>query len=402
MKLRALLWLSAALVCRAAAVPSDEELRFWQERGDRDPADAFSPARLGSAFLARLRSTGASKWETKAEAAFRLALARDPGQHAALVSLSALCLRRHAFAEAERLASESIRLSPGSADGYGARGDARLELGRIDEAREDFSRAADLTPGLAARSRLAHLRWLEGHRDEACSLLAAALDDVSPGADPEAVAQVKLQLGELKFRSGDFGQARTLYAAAAGLLPGHPAATERLAELRGADGDLIGAKEMFEGCAERTGRPEYCQAVGDLLVAAGDHAGAGPWHDLALQGYLEAAEGGDRRYDHHLAGFYSDTRRDPASAVKWARRDHEQRRTVFTEDALAWALHQDGRREEAGQMMARALARGTEDAGLFFHAAMIRLAAGDKEAGRELLARAASVNPRYQAYHFHR
>ena len=142
--------------------------------------------------------------------------------------------------------------------------------------------------------------------------------------------------------------------------------------------------------------------MGDLLVAAGDRARAGPWHDRALKGYLEVAEGGDRRYDHHLATFYSDTRRDPAAAVKWARCDHEQRQTVFTEDALAWALHQDGRREEAGQMIARALARGTEDAGLVFHAAMIRLAAGDKEAGRAHLARAASLNPRYQTYHFHR
>ena len=402
MKLRALFWLFAALVCRAAAVPSDAEIRFWQQRSDRDPADAFSPARLGSAFLVLLRSTGVPEWETKADAAFRLALARDPEQQAGLVSLSALCLRRHAFTEAERLASEAIRLSHGRADGYAARGDARLELGRIEQAREDFSRAADLTPGLAARSRLAHLRWLTGHRDEACSLLVAALDDAPTGADPEAVAQVKLQLGELKFRSGEFKQARTLYTAAAGLLPGHPAATERLAELRGAEGDLIGAQEMFEGCAARTGRPEYCQAVGDLLVAAGDRAGAGPWHDRALKGYLEAAEGGDRRYDHHLATFYSDTRRDPTAALKWARRDHEQRQTVFTEDALAWALHQDGQREEAGQMLARALARGTEDAGLFFHAAMIRLAAGDKEAGRAHLARAASLNPRYQTYHFHR
>ena len=402
MKLRALFWLSAALVCRAAAVPSDAEIRFWQQRSDRDPADAFSPARLGSAYLVLSRSTGVPEWETKADAAFRLALARDPEQQAGLVSLSALCLRRHAFAEAERLALEAIRLSPGRADGYAARGDARLELGRIDEAREDFSRADGLAPGLAMSSRLAHLRWLTGHRAEACALLVAVLGDASTGADPEAVSQVTLQLGELRFRSGELVQARSLYTAAAGLFPDHLAATERLAELRGAEGDLLGAKEMFEGCAARTGRPEYCQAVGDLLVAAGDRAGAGPWHDRALKGYLEAAEGGDRRYDHHLATFYLDTRRVPAAAVKWARRDHEQRQTVFTEDALAWALHQDGRREEAGQMMARALARGTEDAGLFFHAAMIRLAAGDKEAGRDHLARAASLNPRYQTYHFHR
>ena len=402
MKLRALFWLSGALVCRASTAPSDAEIRFWQQRSDRDPADAFSPARLGSAFLALSRSTGVPEWETKADAAFRLALARDPEQQTGLVSLSALCLRRHAFAEAERLAAEAIRLSPGRADGYAARGDARLELGQIAGAREDYARADALSPGLAMSSRLAHLRWIEGQRAEACALLAAALGDASAGADPMAVAQVKLQLGELRFRSGELGQARTLYTAAAGLLPGHPSATERLAELRGAEGDLIGAKEMFEGCADRTGRPEYYQAVGDLLVAAGDRAGAGPWHDRALKGYLQAAEGGDRRYDHHLATFFSDTRRDPAAAVKWARRDHEQRQTVFTEDALAWALHQDGRREEAERMMARALARGTEDAGLHFHAAMIRLAAGDKEAGRDHLARAASLNPRYQAYHFHR
>ena len=43
-----------------------------------------------------------------------------------------------------------------------------------------------------------------------------------------------------------------------------------------------------------------------------------------------------------------------------------------------------------------------KDAHLFFHAAMIHLAAGRTGEGKEFLKRAAEVNPRYEAFHVHR
>jgi len=52
--------------------------------------------------------------------------------------------------------------------------------------------------------------------------------------------------------------------------------------------------------------------------------------------------------------------------------------------------------------MRAALASGAHDAHLFFHAAMIHLAAGRTEDGRRWLARAGEVNPGYENFHVHR
>lgn len=402
MRFRSLLWLGLALAVSARATPLEDEVRFWEARSERDVADAMSPTLLGQACLKLVRATALAKWETKAFAALEMALARNPEHVPALVALSGLCLRRHAFAEAAKWADEAVRLAPEQAGALAAQGDARLELGRLAEARTDYERVAEMLPGLAAQSRLARLQFLEGHPVEAAIRLEQALTNAPAGVKPETLAQVELQLGELRFRSGAFAEAAAHYQQARQLEPELPAVLDHQAEWRAASGQSASARELFETLATRTQRPEYRQAVGDILKSAGDVEAARPWHEQALRGYLEAAEQADPRYDHHLATFFSDVRRDAPAAVKWARRDFVRRETAFTLDSLAWALHLNGEKAEARQLLDRALASGIQDAQLFFHAAIILLAEGDKAAGQHWLARAAAVNPRYQAYHFHR
>jgi hypothetical protein len=63
-------------------------------------------------------------------------------------------------------------------------------------------------------------------------------------------------------------------------------------------------------------------------------------------------------------------------AVDLARREMENRADVFTLDALAWALASTGQIREASTLMTRALAEGTRDGRLFFHASVIAAADG--------------------------
>ncbi len=396
------LWLCLGLALSAQATPLEEEVRFWEARSARDVADAISPTFEGEACLKLVRATALAEWETKAEAALRLALSRNPEHVPAMLSLSSLCLRRHAFAEATKWADEAVRLEPGQPAALAARGDVRLELGRLAEARADYQLVAEKSPGLGAQSRLARLQFLEGHPQEASAALEQALSETPAGVRPETLALVELQLGELRFRSGDYDRAAALYRQAQQHAPELPVVLDHQAELEAAQGKAAAARGLFETLANRTRRPEYRQAVGDILKSAGDVEAARPWHEQALKGYLEAVEHEDPRYDHHLATFFSDVRRDAGSAVKWARRDFAHRETAFTTDSLAWALHLNGEKAEARQLLDRALASGIQDAQLFFHAAIIVLAEGDKAGGQQWLARAAAVNPHFQSYHFHR
>jgi predicted trehalose synthase len=54
------------------------------------------------------------------------------------------------------------------------------------------------------------------------------------------------------------------------------------------------------------------------------------------------------------------------------------RADVFTHDALAWSLASNGRLGEAREEIEKALAEGTKDARLFFHATAIAAKAGAK------------------------
>ena len=77
-----------------------------------------------------------------------------------------------------------------------------------------------------------------------------------------------------------------------------------------------------------------------------------------------------------------------------------ERRTrgdIQTHDAAAWALYRVRRLDEARRESDAALALGTRDATLLFHAGAIRLAQGD-ESGRRLLQDALALNPSFD-YH---
>ena len=71
------------------------------------------------------------------------------------------------------------------------------------------------------------------------------------------------------------------------------------------------------------------QTLGDVCAAAGRADDAKRWHHAALQKYLQAVAEGGAHYDHHLAGYYSDSDPNPAEAVRWAKKDMEIRHSVY-------------------------------------------------------------------------
>ncbi|HET9367937.1 MAG TPA: hypothetical protein VFO22_07685, partial [Candidatus Udaeobacter sp.] len=93
-----------------------------------------------------------------------------------------------------------------------------------------------------------------------------------------------------------------------------------------------------------------------------------------------------------LAIFLSTRHESPEVALRLAKAEFDSRRDVFTHDALAWSLAAVGKLSEARSEMKRALAEGTEDGRLFFHAAMIASESGDAAEARRWLDKGTSLS----------
>jgi Tetratricopeptide repeat. len=93
-----------------------------------------------------------------------------------------------------------------------------------------------------------------------------------------------------------------------------------------------------------------------------------------------------------LALFLATRHENPATALRLARTELGSRSDVFTHDALAWSLAAAGNLAEAHSEMQCALAEGTEDARLFFHAAVIASQAGDVADAERWLRKASELS----------
>ena len=146
-----------------------------------------------------------------------------------------------------------------------------------------------------------------------------------------------------------------------------------------AQGRILLAREQAPEAAEALSRaaalnplPEYEWVLAEALHQAGR-----PGESERIEAQLKARGAVD---DPRTFALYLATRRDqPQTALRLAREELKQRADPLTFDALAWSLRAAGQPDEARAAMTQALAEGTADARLYFHAAVIAAEAGETE-----------------------
>ena len=369
----------------AAAQPTpsttDGVIRFLEERLQRDPDDFMAAGKLCDTYLQKARESGTIDCYAKAEQAFRSVLKWIPDSYPFRVALGSVLVSQHKFHEAAALAGKLTSESPNELPAYAVLGDALLEIGDVPGAESAYAKLLAQNPGISAWSRAAKVKWLRGDVSGALSNLSLALQ--FSNSPPESLAWTHVLKGELLFRTGRIVEAEGDYDAALKIFPDYYLALDHVAELRAAQNKFDEALKMFERLAERTKRPEYLQAAGDVLVAARKPTEAKPFHDRALAAYLKETDAGQVHYFHHLASFYADVREDGVEAEKWARRDLEVRQNIYAWDALAWALFWKKDYVTAADTMKKALVLGTKDAHLLAHAGSIFVRAKKIQEGQQ-------------------
>ena len=380
---------AATLLAPGTTDSLEDTIASLQTRLRERPDDWRSFASLGLAYVQQARITADPSSYPRAEAALRRSLDLQTQDNVdAMVGMAALAAARHDFEVALEWGERARKINPYDASVYGVIGDAQVELGRYHDAFATFQTMVDTRPDLASYARVSYARELQGDVAGAIEAMEGAESFAGTPADR---AWVAYQLGELSFHAGRLGEAAAHYRRGAQLAPAYVPPQAGLARVAWARGDVQGAIDRYLEVTARYPSPEYVIALGELYEAAGEPDLAREQFELvATIQQLLTVNGVN--VDLELSLYEAD-HGDPAEALATARAEWDRRRSIHVADALAWALHANGRDREAARYAAKALSLGTRDALFLFHAGMIQLRLGDRDAARTLLADALDTNP---------
>src|SRR5215475_1900031 len=357
-----------ALTCQLLAAQSapkplpsnatDESIRFFQAQLARDPEYYVNYNRLAGAYALKARETGDISYYDLAEKAIRKSLELE-SQH-----------EEAATAYGQLGAIQFAKLS--------APNDGRPHKGRE----------------YLTTTRQASLTWIHGDVERSISLMkraCALAEEVHLPA--ENMAWTHFMLGEQLFQSGNLSAAEKEMSAALLAFPAYHRALAGMGQVRAGQHRFTEAADFYKRAIAVIPLPTYAGALGDIYRREKKEAEAEKQYALVEYiGQLGALN--KQVYNRELALFFADHDRHLAEALALAQKELELRHDVYTWDALAWALLKNNRAQEAQEAMQKALATGTRDPLLFFHAAAIERKLGQPGAA-DFAQKALAVNPEF-------
>lgn len=340
--------------------------------------------RLGWAFVARARASGDHDDYARAERCARAIRETAPKEADSADLLGGHALHAlHRFAEAEHLAAHLVERR-GEALDWTLYGDVLLDEGRIDEAVVAYEHVMEQRPDSRAFARVAEVRLLTGDLDGARDAMSTAARAVSL-RDRESFAWIWSRLAILELQSGNLARARTIAGTATAAAPGSSTAQAALGRIFLAAGDSARAVAPLERAAAHAPLVDTMRALADAYAASGRE-------DAAKRVLAELQANGTRHDPRGFSVWLSESGTQPQRALRIAEAELALRRDVFTYDALAIASSAAGRIEDARRYIERALAAGTRDARLWYHAGVIAAAANERAEAREWFERARTAN----------
>ncbi|MFN2476043.1 MAG: tetratricopeptide repeat protein [Chthoniobacterales bacterium] len=347
---------------------ADRDIADLQGKIRQDRSANLLIERLGWAFIAKARLSSDPGFYPLAEQAANVIRTRAPADPGAALLLGHTYHAMHRFAEAEAVARELTAHRDFVFD-YALLGDALMEQGKLGAAVDAYQKMVDLKPGLQSYSRIAHIRWLKGDLAGALDASKLAASSGSP-REPEPLAWACTRLAFYELESGDVESALASLDRALQFAAGYAPALLMRGRALLAQGKTEDAIAPITTAADASPLPEYLWTLADALRAAGRETEA-EGAEAKLQ--TSGASSDPRTF----ALFLASRGLDPALATKLASSELANRQDIFTYDALAWSQFASGNIAEAQANMARALAEGTQDARLFYHAGAIAASAGD-------------------------
>jgi len=359
-----------------------------------DPPAPAPPGPLAEAarLYARYRRTLAHDDLLAADAAVQAGLDASPGDYELRKFRLRLLLPHHDFEGLLREAQALQRERPDDPELDGSLGDANFDLGRYPEAFAAWERFSARQPCTASFSRIALAREISGDLKGALQFMDLAGASALP-ADPEAFAWCRSRSARILLKLNRYDDAEGRLVEALRRVPDHAPSLAVAAEIAARKGLWEPATRLAERSFALEPEAGVAAALVDYRHAMGDAAGEARARRAVAD--LDAKLPEDHRLVHRPLALYFADHGEAARGLAMTERELARRKDVYGYDAYAWALYRAGRAAEAVAPMNQALARGTVDPLLEFHAGEIARAAGDAPGARRHLERALKIDPRF-------
>ncbi|MDQ3080273.1 MAG: hypothetical protein M3R03_09785 [Pseudomonadota bacterium] len=332
----------------------DQRLADAKTRVKERPGEWLVLEALARHYLSRAKLTGSFEDYAHAQSALQQAFAvagPHVGPHAtqALLDFSV-----HRLGAAGRALDQidGYAVPPAGeerAELIAMRGDLDFYSGNYARAYRHYARADQLSPG-SSDFRLAIYQSRMGEFALADKHLQQILLR-HPIASARSRAFVEMHRGILNLEVGRLDAALSHFKKANAIFPGFWLIEEHLAEVATLKGEFGQAEQLYASVVQRTGHPEFMDALAAIAAQRGNQALARHWRSRAAQEWQrrlrlfpEAAFG--HALDHCL-----DTR-DRACALNLARRNHSARPFGESKLKLAEALNLNGQSDEAASLIA--------------------------------------------------
>lgn len=381
---------AGAAETNAKVSPAEQSMAQAHRLIDKNPKNYEAYNALALALSRRARETSDVKFYAEAEETLKKSFEISPDNFDGKRINVWLLLGKHEFAAARGEALVLNKRMPDDVMVYGFLTDANVELGNYDEAEKAAQLMLNLRPGNSPGiTRAAYLRELFGDVDGALELMSMALESTSP-SEVEDAAWIHTQIAHLQLSVGRLADAETNLQQALATFPGYHYALGNLAKVRIAQKRYDEAVQLLQQRYQGAPHAENLYDLAEALQLAGKTEEAKKaFVEFEQKSLLEATRADNS--NRELIFYYADHSHQPLKALEVASGELARRHDVYTRDAYAWALHVNGRNQEARQQIEAALTVGIRDTKMFRHAGEIALATGDHPAAQKYFQQAVSL-----------
>ena len=374
----------------------DLDIAFFEKRAAEDTIGANDRARLAMLYMDRARTSGSFSDYERAEQLARKSLALRTDHNTQTFNLlAAALLARHDFADALTVAKTLDSLDPGVADHIALLGEIELETGDYAAAKTHFSSLKFDADQFTIAARVARWHELTGNAAAARRLLRGAVKKVGHRDDlpREQVAWFYFRLGEVELRTGNLDSAESAYRRGLNIFPDDYRILGGLARLASARKQWQSAIDYGNQAIAIQLDPATLGTISQAYSALGDTAQAAQYARAMTTSALRQPGPIHRAWG--LFVLDHGARADVDRVLAKTRVEMKTRKDIYGYDLLAWGLHRQGRDAAAHDAMQRALSQNTEDAQLYYHAAMIEQSLGNSTLAQTDLAKANALGGRH-------